>query len=123
MGFLRKSILIGTGGLAPIKAKSYRERTAKATEQQLKLMRQQQAAAAPRYNVSCPHCHKALVAPAGTVRCVRCRKMITVTPKTAAPPANVGVSAELELIASLHQSGALTDAEFAQAKQRILGSS
>jgi large subunit ribosomal protein L7/L12 len=45
MGFLRKTILIGTGGLAPIKANSYRERTAKAAEKQVKLLSQQQAAA------------------------------------------------------------------------------
>jgi hypothetical protein len=30
MGFLRKTILIGSGGLAPIKANSKKERTAKA---------------------------------------------------------------------------------------------
>lgn len=32
MGFLRKTIIVGTGGLAPIKAQSYKERTARATE-------------------------------------------------------------------------------------------
>lgn len=55
MGFLRKSLIIGTGGLAPIKARSYRERTAKATEElaklqneQLRLQRQQ---AAPKVEV------------------------------------------------------------------------
>jgi hypothetical protein len=40
MGFLRKSIIIGTGGLAPIKGRSYRERTAKAAEKQVRLQEQ-----------------------------------------------------------------------------------
>jgi ribosomal protein L7/L12 len=40
MGFLRKTIIIGTGGLAPIKSQSYRERTAKAAEKQVKLQQQ-----------------------------------------------------------------------------------
>lgn len=115
MGFLRKSIIIGTGGLAPIKANSYRERTAKATEKQLKLM---QRAAVLRYNVNCPHCRTALVAPAGTHRCVKCRKTLTVTPNAPDPSSNV---ADLERLATLHQTGALNDAEFAAAKQRLLG--
>lgn len=41
MGFLRKTIILGTGGLAPIKSRSYRERTARATERQAKLLEQQ----------------------------------------------------------------------------------
>lgn len=40
MGIFRKSVLIGTAGLAPIKANSKKERTAKATEKQLKIQRQ-----------------------------------------------------------------------------------
>jgi large subunit ribosomal protein L7/L12 len=48
MGFLRKTLLIGTGGLAPVKASSKKERTAKAAEAQLKvqrkMLREQQAA-------------------------------------------------------------------------------
>jgi len=41
MGFLRKSLILGTGGLAPVKSRSYRERTARATEKLAKLQEQQ----------------------------------------------------------------------------------
>ncbi len=77
MGFLRKSIIIATGGLAPIKAQSYRERTAKATEQ---LARQQQAAMAPKYSVHCPYCNRLLTAPAGVIHCTNCKGRVTVKP-------------------------------------------
>jgi large subunit ribosomal protein L7/L12 len=40
MGLLRKTILISTGGLAPVKANSKKERTAKAAEKQLKVQKQ-----------------------------------------------------------------------------------
>jgi uncharacterized membrane protein YebE (DUF533 family) len=42
-------------------------------------------------------------------------------PAAAAAPAADGTSAELERLASLHQSGALTDDEFAAAKAELLG--
>jgi hypothetical protein len=37
MGLLRKTLLIGTAGLAPVKANSKKERTAKAAEKQVRL--------------------------------------------------------------------------------------
>jgi hypothetical protein len=43
MGFLRKTIIIGTGGLAPIKSRSYAERSAKAMEKMARLQEQQMA--------------------------------------------------------------------------------
>jgi len=39
----------------------------------------------------------------------------------AAAPAPADSTAELERLAKLHESGALTDAEFAAAKSRLLG--
>lgn len=89
MGFLRKSLLIGTAGLAPVKANSKKERTAKAAEKQVRLQQKalrQQHARVP----------------------------------AAAAVATSGVSVELERLASLHDSGALGDEEFAAAKQRVL---
>lgn len=40
----------------------------------------------------------------------------------AAPPNAVGIGDQLATLASLHDSGALDDAEFAAAKRRVLGS-
>jgi membrane protease subunit (stomatin/prohibitin family) len=46
----------------------------------------------------------------------------TQAPAAAAAPAAAGdTTAELERLASLHQSGALTDDEFAAAKAKLLG--
>jgi hypothetical protein len=42
-------------------------------------------------------------------------------PAPAAAPAPADSTAELERLAKLHESGALTDAEFAAAKSRLLG--
>jgi hypothetical protein len=42
-------------------------------------------------------------------------------PPPAPPPAPADSTAELERLAKLHESGALTDAEFAAAKSRLLG--
>ncbi|MFL5826267.1 MAG: SHOCT domain-containing protein [Thermoleophilaceae bacterium] len=42
-------------------------------------------------------------------------------PPQAAPPSSGDPVAELERLADLHSSGALTDAEFASAKSRLLG--
>ena len=41
--------------------------------------------------------------------------------QAAPPPAPADSTAELERLAKLHESGALTDAEFAAAKSRLLG--
>ncbi|MGO9763392.1 MAG: hypothetical protein ACLP1Q_19240, partial [Solirubrobacteraceae bacterium] len=40
MGFMRKALLLGTAGLAPVKANSKKERTAKAAEKQVRLQEQ-----------------------------------------------------------------------------------
>jgi hypothetical protein len=52
MGFLRKALFVGTGGLsgaAGVKANSKKERTAKALEKQNRLLQRQESAAAPVY--------------------------------------------------------------------------
>lgn len=129
MGFLRKTLIIGTGGLAPVKANSNRERIAKATEKQLKLQQQmlnQQQASAPRYSVNCPHCHASLTAPVGNnIRCPKCRRTMNVTPP-AQSPGTAGLSsmaAELEKLANLHSQGVLSASEFAVAKAKLLSGS
>jgi ribosomal protein L7/L12 len=64
MGFLRKTIILGTGGLAPIKSQSYRERTAKAGEKQLKVQQQlarQQQTMLNQAVTQPPHRHAARV--------------------------------------------------------------
>lgn len=45
MGLMRKLFIVSTAGLAPIKAESHKERTAKATEKQVRLMEKQSQAA------------------------------------------------------------------------------
>jgi len=83
VGFLRKAIIIGTGGLAPIKAQSYRERQAKATEQLVRIERQRDAAeayaAAPKIGVRCPYCGRAQSVPRGTFRCENCHGKMLVS--------------------------------------------
>jgi len=76
--------------LAPVKANSKKERTAKAAEKQVRL--QQQAMRAPR--------------PART--------------SSTTTQAKPSTASELERLAALHTSGALTDAEFAAAKAKAL---
>lgn len=82
MGFLRKAIVISTGGLAPIKWQSYAERTAKATEAQLRLQRQALAPRPPSpvvFEVHCPYCNRRLVLYKGTSRCTNCHGGIKVS--------------------------------------------
>jgi hypothetical protein len=86
MGLLRKTLLLGTAGLAPVKANSKKERTAKAAEKQVRLQQQALRARQP-----------------------------------AAPSAKPSTAGELERLAGLRASGALTDGEFAAAKAKILG--
>ena len=126
MGFIRKAIVIGTGGLAPIKGRSYAERTAKATEKQLRLQKQQQAAAVPKVNVTCPKCSAALVSPVGNnIKCPKCgfRMRVWAIAPASTPPQtpSTDTAGELQRLAGLHSSGALTDAEFAAAKAKVLG--
>jgi ssDNA-binding Zn-finger/Zn-ribbon topoisomerase 1 len=81
MGFLRKTLLLGTAGLAPVNPNSKKDRAAKASEKQLRLMKQAQKDANRSYNVTCPSCRAALKAPAGQRACPKCGKVMTVTPK------------------------------------------
>ena len=94
MGFMRKALFLGTGGLsgvAGVKANSKKDRTAKAAEKQLRLQKQARRAGQ--------------------------RPVRTATSTRAAG----GPAAELERLAKLHASGALTAQEFAVAKARVLG--
>lgn len=123
VGFLRKTIIVGTGGLAPIRSRSYAERTAKAMEKTARLQ-EQQAAGAARVNVKCPKCSAALVSPVGNnIKCPKCgfRMRVWATAPAASQPAATDTAGELQRLAALHASGALTDAEFAAAKAKIIG--
>jgi hypothetical protein len=94
MGFTRKALFLGTGGLSGlfIKANSKKERTAKAAEKQLQLqrqmMRQQQTpyqqapvATEPR-RARCPHCRSVFgYASPGWLRCPSCGKRIKILPR------------------------------------------
>ena len=157
MGFLRKTLLISTGGLAPVKANAKKERTAKAAEKQVRLQRQMlkqqqaalntQLAASPKpeaasrdqaadgtpYKVRCPGCSAYLVSRPGTgIKCPKCNVEMTVTPidaqtatalretTAAVAQAQPGLTNELERLAGLHRTGALSDDEFAAAKARVL---
>jgi hypothetical protein len=63
MGLLRWAAIIGTGGLAPIKGTSPRERTAKAAEKQVRLQKQmlKQQTAVP-VGMTCSNCGRPIVA-------------------------------------------------------------
>jgi Short C-terminal domain len=112
VGFMRKALFLGTGGLsgaAGIKANSKKERTAKAAEKQLRLQKQMakeqrqasraaataqapQATAAerPKYKVPCPHCSAPLVARAGdNITCPKCRGLMRVTARGGSAVASV----------------------------------
>ena len=90
MGLMRKALPLGTGGLAPVKANSKKERTAKAAEKQVRLQQQALRTAGP-------------------------------AARPVAQPAKASTASELERLAGLHASGALSDSEFAAAKAKILG--
>jgi hypothetical protein len=96
MGFMRKALFLGTGGLsgmAGVKANSKKERTAKAAEQQVRLQRQalrggqRPVASVPsgfvkaktKFRVSCPHCQTHFFAPIGeSIGCPKCGERIDV---------------------------------------------
>lgn len=81
MGFLRWAAIIGTGGLAPVKGTSPRERTAKAAEKQVRLQRQmagQTTMTGQRWKVYCPHCKQGMLAPLGSMPCPGCGGQIIV---------------------------------------------
>jgi hypothetical protein len=96
MGFMRKALFVGTGGLsgmAGVRANSKKERTAKAAEKQVRLQKQTRVARPTR------------------------------TTSTVARTVRSGdhTASELERLAALHGRGALTDAEFSAAKGKLLG--
>lgn len=92
MGLLRWAAIIGTGGLAPVKGTSPRERTAKAAEKQVRL--QQQALSGPgkratssaplvkpktKFRVACAYCGQRVWLPIGhDVECPQCREVMDV---------------------------------------------
>jgi uncharacterized membrane protein len=93
--------------------------------------------AGTRFKVTCPKCSAAVTMPAGNgIKCPECGFAMKVTPNakptppiasapqtpTLTPTAAVGSTAsEIERLAGLHAQGALTDAEFAAAKSKVLG--
>ena len=107
MGFLRKALFVGTGGASGlvVKANSKKERTAKALEQQSRLMTRGDGVG------------RNVVAPNGNSQ----------RPERATSPlepvfVTFSLADELAKIASLHDQGALDDEEFDAAKQQLLGS-
>ena len=77
---------------------------------------------APRYKVACPKCSAALTAPAGNgIKCPECGFDMKVTPKVEPTVAVDSTVGEIERLAGLHAQGALSDAEFAAAKGKVLG--
>ena len=86
MGFIRKALIIGTGGLAPVKSNSAKERTAKATERlargsggsSVTVSLGELIAAKPR-SVQCPACEKDFVSPLSpNIGCPHCRARVSV---------------------------------------------
>jgi hypothetical protein len=100
MGLLRWAVIIGTGGLAPIRGASPRERTAKATERAARSQRSSVNPRTPPIAVS-----NATIA---RVRAERQEKGAR------------AVASELQHLGELHKQGVLTDKEFRSAKARIL---
>jgi DNA-directed RNA polymerase subunit RPC12/RpoP len=174
MGFMRKALFLGTGGLsgmAGVRANSKKERTAKATEKQVRLTKQRSSpttrtSTERRWKVACPECKQEFLSPLSpNIGCPHCRARLTVgregfrhvyathatlgesNTQPSSPlvrpdgaiaeilaerrqpgegsesPAADGqsISAELQHLAELHNSGALSDAEFAAAKAKVLG--
>jgi hypothetical protein len=94
VGFLRKSLIIGTGGAAGmfVKPNSKKERIANAAEKQLRLQTEMLKAsqqprpkaarasrkrtpptpAAPKYDITCPKCSTVQSSPAGQHFCPMC---------------------------------------------------
>ena len=107
MGFMRKALFLGTGGLsgaAGIKANSKKERTAKALEKQVRMQKQmmnaqqatlaQPTAAIPQtYYANCPRCRKMLHSPAGDIVCPRCGTTVSVRGHNLASAVKVNVAA------------------------------
>lgn len=104
MGFIRKATFIGTGGVSGlfIKANSKKERTAKATEKQLRLQKQQ------------VELEKALLRQATRAGSHLMEGQPLISP-------GFNLTTELERLADLHRKGDLSDDEFEVAKKRLVG--
>jgi hypothetical protein len=127
---MRKALFVSTGGMSRVvgvRTNSKKERIAKALEKQNRMMmrpaRTTSQQAAPLHTVTCPSCSATVHLPFGdNQRCPSCQKPIRVFPtplNSPAPTANDSVG-DLERLAKLHASGALTNEEFAAAKAKIL---
>lgn len=135
MGLIRKTLFLGSGGF--VSPNSKKQRYAK---QQIRLQKQmlkaqqtvaqpsvsqmptQRAATMPLYNVRCPKCSAMVQLPASkSIKCPQCKYRMSVTPNqpTAARVPVRDTTSELERLARLHSSGALTDDEFATAKAAV----
>jgi membrane protease subunit (stomatin/prohibitin family) len=96
MGFMRKALFLGTGGLsgvAGVRANSKKERTAKAAEKQVRIQQQmfrgaqQTTTSAPRrtqatvatFRIPCVHCGQHIRVPAGKdITCLKCGQSMDV---------------------------------------------
>jgi ssDNA-binding Zn-finger/Zn-ribbon topoisomerase 1 len=87
MGFMRKALFLGTGGLsgmAGVRANSKKERTAKATErlasQATRSTTPTRSGAGRRWDVVCPECRETFSAPKSqNVGCPRCGTRVSVS--------------------------------------------
>jgi hypothetical protein len=102
LGLIRKALIVMTGGLAGYvwKDNSKQQRTAKAAGKRASSQKQGPATAPKR-------------------KSTRAKKQ----PSARAAASASGTAKELERLARLHGQGALSDAEFAAAKGKILGTS
>jgi hypothetical protein len=93
MGFMRKALFLGTGGLsgaAGVRANSKKERTAKAAEKQVRLQKQAMGggrarAASPSratvaaFRIPCVHCKQHVRVPVGEdIACPKCGQSMDV---------------------------------------------
>ena len=137
MGLIRKTLFLGSGGVVSPNSKKqrYAKQSLRLQKQTLKAqqgamqptipqMPAQRAATVPLYNVCCPKCSATVRLPVSkSIKCPQCSYRMSVTP-TPRQPATINVTArdttsELERLAKLHSSGALTDEEFAAAKTAV----
>ena len=140
MGLLRKALVVSTGGLAGLVLKESspargtaksaprpaRARGSRSVKQGAKATRQstakaaRPAAAKAAAKARRPAAAKAAPRPAAKVEPAPAATA-PVTARERAPAAGSGTIGELERLADLHGRGALTGAEFAAAKAKILG--
>lgn len=109
VGFLRKMTLLGTGGLAPIKANSKKERSAKAAEKQLKL--QGEALRLQKQGME---------AQGGQTLGLTGGPAVPAAPPRAPENTRRMIADELQKLVALRDQGALSEEEFAEQKARLL---